>query len=122
MVKKRISSCVNFCEFSIAYFLFTSVQAQRLQMKLYAQLQVQPTQRAVLAEKWRSWCRRRRGLDMQLLVALQHLQVQPSSFHSKTASLFPSRECAEYATMWLSCMLDAQQKKRWDQTLTLPGR
>jgi hypothetical protein len=49
-------------------------------MKLYAQLQVHPCQRAVMAERWRSWCRRRRGLDKQLWVALQHLQVLSGRF------------------------------------------
>jgi hypothetical protein len=54
-----------------------SVQAQRLLLKLFAQLQLQPDQRAVMAERWRSWCRRRRRLDKQLAVALQHMQVRP---------------------------------------------
>jgi hypothetical protein len=54
-----------------------AVQAQRLQMKLYAQLQLQPDQRAAMAERWRSWCRRRRGLDHQQAAAVQQLQARP---------------------------------------------
>jgi hypothetical protein len=56
------------------------MQAQRLQMKLYRQLQLQPDQRAAMAERWRSWCRRRRGLDTQLSLALQQLQVHAYDF------------------------------------------
>jgi hypothetical protein len=57
----------------------TCVQAQRLQMKLYRQLQVSRDQRAALAARWRSWCRRRRGLDRQLASALRDLQACPTS-------------------------------------------
>jgi hypothetical protein len=46
-------------------------------MKLYAQLQLQPDQRAAMAERWRSWCRRRRGLDHQQAAAIQQLQARP---------------------------------------------
>jgi hypothetical protein len=53
------------------------VQEQRLQMKLYTQLQLQPDQRAAMAERWRSWCRRRRGLDRQQASAVQQLQARP---------------------------------------------
>ena len=44
-------------------------------MKLYTQLQLHADQRAVMAERWRSWCRRRHGLDLQLASALHELQV-----------------------------------------------
>jgi hypothetical protein len=48
-------------------------------MKLYRQLQMQPDQRAFMAERWRSWCRRRYGLDHQLSTALQQMQACPPS-------------------------------------------
>lgn len=46
-------------------------------MKLYKQLQLEGDQRAVMAERWRSWCRRRRRLDLQLASALRELEVRP---------------------------------------------
>ena len=46
-------------------------------MKLYKQLQVQPEQVACLADRWYSWCRRRKALDGQLSTALARLEVQP---------------------------------------------
>ena len=52
------------------------MQAQRLYNKLYKQVQLQADQRAVMAGRWRSWCRQRRGLDGQLASALQQLQAR----------------------------------------------
>jgi hypothetical protein len=69
----------------------SGLQAQRLQMKLYAQLQVQPSQRAVMAERWRFWCRRRRGLDKQLVAALQNLQVHLRLLNAKLRSFRAAR-------------------------------
>jgi hypothetical protein len=60
-------------------------------MKLYGQLQVQPAQRAVMAERWRSWCRRRRGLDMQLKAALQNFQVHVWLPNAKLRSFLADR-------------------------------
>jgi hypothetical protein len=60
-------------------------------MKLYGQLQVQPAQRAVMAERWRSWCRRRRGLDMQLVAALENFQVHFCLLNAKLRSLLDAR-------------------------------
>ena len=50
------------------------VQGQRVQMKLYKHLQLQPDQRAALADRWRSWCRRRRHLDAALNDGVLKLQ------------------------------------------------
>lgn len=56
-------------------------------MKLYKQLQLHADQRAAMAERWRSWCRRRRGLDLQMSSALCALQVHlfPLTCHTLDA-------------------------------------
>ena len=43
-------------------------------MKLYKHLQLQPDQRTALAERWHSWCRRRRHLDGAMNSAVAKLQ------------------------------------------------
>jgi hypothetical protein len=60
-------------------------------MKLYSQLQVQPAQRAVMAERWRSWCRRRRGLDTQLVAALENFQVFFCLLYAELRSFLAAR-------------------------------
>lgn len=102
---------------------FNDMQAQRIQMKLYRDLELQTDQSESLAARWHSWCRRRRNLDKQLTAALRRLQnllapaeVIPSAAlqivlgvlgipHSQT----PQEKHGEcyHATHASSCVVDA---------------
>ena len=56
--------------------LHLCMQVARQTMKLYKQLQLKPDQRACMAGRWRSWCRRRTALDAPLSSAAAHLLVR----------------------------------------------
>lgn len=49
------------------------MQVLRIQLKLYKHLQLKSDQRASLANRWKSWCRRRHHLDKQIKAALLKL-------------------------------------------------
>lgn len=64
------------------------MQAQRLQMKLYKHLQLQPDQRSALADRWHSWIRRRFHLDKKLNAAVLKLtNLLEASQNLATAAL-----------------------------------
>lgn len=67
---------------------FHNFSAQRLQMKLYKHLQFEHHQKASLAVRWKSWCRRRHLLDSKLNSAVLQLQnLLQASQHILDAAL-----------------------------------